>query len=70
MKNEFAWIHDFNSVSAAVTEQLRHDLNLKKQETREVKREVSCAKMMGKRMYLRTWIYYGVSKVCGRALFS
>jgi hypothetical protein len=62
MKNKFAGVHSFDSVTAAVTEHLLHDINLKKQETLMVKREVSCAKMMGKRMYLRTWIYYGARK--------
>jgi len=58
MKNEFAWIYGFDRIAAAITEQLLHDLNLKRQETTQVKREVSGAEMLKKRMYLRTRIYY------------
>jgi hypothetical protein len=60
MKNEFAWIHGFDRIAAAITKQLLHDLNLKKQETTQVKREVSCIVMLVKLMYLRTRIYYDV----------
>jgi hypothetical protein len=60
MKNKFAWIHGFDRIAAAITEQLLHDLNRKIQETAYIKREVSCAKMLRKRMYLRTRIYYDV----------
>ena len=69
MKNEFAWVYGFNRVSAAVAEQLLHDFNLKKQEMKRVKREVSCTKMLRKRMYLRIRIYYGVRSL-GRVLVS
>jgi hypothetical protein len=60
MKNKFAWIYGFDRIAAAITEQMLHDLNLKKQETTHIKREVSCAKMLRKRMYLRIRIYYDV----------
>jgi len=33
MKNEFAGVHGFDRIAAAITEQLLHDLNLKRQET-------------------------------------
>ena len=57
MKNKFAWIHSLNRVSAAITEQMRHDFNLTNQETPHLKREVSSALMLEKRMYFRTLIY-------------
>jgi len=62
MKNEFAWIYGFDCIAAAITEQLLHDFNLKRQEMTYVKREVSCAKMLVKLMYLRIRIYYDVSR--------
>ncbi len=62
MKNKFAGIHGFDCIAAAITEQMLHDLNLKRQEITYIKREVSCAKMLRKRMYLRTRIYYEESK--------
>lgn len=64
MKNKFAWIHGFDCIAAAITEHLLHDLNLKIQEMTQIKREVSCAKMLGKWMYLRTWIYYDLRSLC------
>ena len=62
MENKFAWMHSLNRVSAAITEQICHDFNLMKQETTHLKREVSSARMLEKRMYFRTQIYYDVSK--------
>jgi hypothetical protein len=62
MKNKFAGIYGFDCVAAAIAEQLLHDFNLKRQEMAYVKREVSCAKMLRKRMYLHMWIYYGASR--------
>jgi len=53
MKNKFAWIHGFDCIAAAITEQMLHDVNLKRQEMMYIKREVSCAKMLKKWMYLR-----------------
>jgi len=69
MKNKFAWIHGFDRIAAAITEQLLHDLNLEIQETTYVKREVSHAKMLKKRMYLRHG-YITIREVCARALFN
>jgi hypothetical protein len=46
MKNKFAWIHRINCVPAAITEQMLHDFNLKKQEMTNLKRKVSYAKML------------------------
>ena len=63
MKNEFAWIYSFDCIAAAITEQVLHDFNLTKQEMTYLKREVSCAEMLGKLMYLRIWIYYDVRSV-------
>jgi len=62
MKNEFAWIDGFNCIAAAITKQMLHDFNLTKQEMTYLKREVSCAKMLGKLMYLQIWIYYDAGK--------
>ena len=62
MKNKFAWIDGFNCIAATITKQMLHDFNLTKQEMTYLKREVSCAEMLGKLMYLRIWIYYDASK--------
>jgi hypothetical protein len=62
MKNKFAWVYGFDCIAAAITEQVLHDLNLKRQEMTYVKREVSYAKMLRKRMYLRIRIYYDASR--------
>jgi len=62
MKNKFAGIYGFDCIAAAITEQLLHDVNLKRQEMTYVKREVSCAKMLRKLMYLHRRIYYDVSR--------
>ncbi len=51
MKNEFAWIYSFDCIAAAITKQMLHDFNLTKQEMTHLKREVSCAEMLGKLMY-------------------
>lgn len=58
MKSELARIHCINGVAAAITKQMLHDFNLKKQDTTNLKRKVSCAKISEKLDYLRTWIYY------------
>jgi len=63
MKNEVAWIDSFDCIAAAITEQVLHDFNLTKQEMTHLKREVSCAEMLGKLMYLRIWIYYDARSV-------
>jgi hypothetical protein len=63
MKNKFAWIHCSNCIAAAITKQMLHDFNLKKQEMTNLKRKVSYATMLGKSMYLRIWIYYDISKM-------
>ncbi|UCC57617.1 MAG: hypothetical protein JSW14_04345 [Candidatus Bathyarchaeum sp.] len=68
MKNKFAWINCSNCIAATITKQMLHDFNLKKQEMTNLKRKVSCAEMLGKPMYLRIWIYCGISKVKFRAL--
>ena len=47
MKRELAGIHCLNRVAAAIAEQGLHDFNLKIQETTNLKREVSGAKMLG-----------------------
>jgi hypothetical protein len=60
MKSELARIHCLNRVAAAITEQVLHDFNLKKQDTTNLKREVSGAKMLEKLEYLQNWIYYKV----------
>lgn len=44
MKNKFAWIHCLNRVAAAITKEIHHDFNLTKQETTQLKREVSWMK--------------------------
>jgi len=62
MKNKLAWIHCINGIAAAITKQISHVFNLKRQEMTNLKRKVSCAKMMEKPMYLRKRIYYGKSK--------
>ena len=62
MKNKFAGIYGFNCIAATITKQMLHDFNLTKQEMTYLKREVSCAEMLGKRMYLRILIYYDASK--------
>ena len=59
MKSKLARIHCLDRVAAAITEQVLHDFNLKKQETTNLKREVSNAKMLRKWEYLRMLIYYG-----------
>ena len=58
MKSKLAWIHCLNGIAAAITKQMLHDFNLKKQEMTNLKRKVSCAEMLGKLMYLRKLIYY------------
>lgn len=52
MKNKFAGIHCINGIAAAITKQVLHDFNLKKQEMTNLKREVSCAEIM------ENWIIY------------
>ena len=61
MKNKLAWIHCINGIAAAITKQILHDFNLKKQEMTNLKRKVSCAEIMEKLDYLRIWIYDDVS---------
>ena len=61
MKNKLAWIYCLNGIAAAITKQVLHDFNLKKQEMTNLKRKVSFTKMLGKLMYLRIRIYYGKS---------
>jgi hypothetical protein len=62
MKNKFARIHGSNCIAAAITEQMLHDFNLKKQEMTNLKKKVSYAKMLEKPMYLRIQIYSDTSK--------
>ncbi len=62
MKDELAWIYDLNRIPATITKQMIHDFNLTNQEMSTLKSKVSCAKMLGKLMYLRIRIYYGESK--------
>jgi len=57
MKNKLAGIRGFNFIAATITKQMLHDFNLKKQETTNLKRKVSCAKMLVKLMYFRISIY-------------
>ena len=61
MKDELAWIYGLNRIAATITKQTIHDFNLTNQETTKLKRKVSCAKMLGKLMYLRILIYYDTS---------
>jgi len=63
MKNELAWIHCINGIAAAITKQILHDFNLKKQEMTNLKRKVSCTEIMKKLDYLRIWIYDDPSSV-------
>lgn len=63
MKNKLAWIHCINGIAAAITKQMVHDFNLKKQEMTNLKRKVSCAEIMKKLDYLRIWIYDDLSSV-------
>jgi hypothetical protein len=63
MKNELAWIHCINGIAAAITKQILHDFNLKKQEMTNLKRKVSCTEIMEKLDYLRIWIYDDLSSV-------
>jgi len=63
MKNKLAWIHCINGIAAAITKQILHDFNLKKQEMTNLKRKVSCAEIMKKLDYLRIWIYDDLSSV-------
>jgi hypothetical protein len=62
MKNKFARIHGSNCIAAAITEQMLHDFNLKKQEMTNLKRKVSYAKMLKKPMYSRNQIYSDANK--------
>jgi hypothetical protein len=57
MKSELARIHCLNRVAAAITEQVLHDFNLKKQDTTNLKREVSGAKM------LENWSIYKIGYI-------
>ena len=63
MKNKLAGIHCSNGIAAAITKQILHDFNLKKQEMTNLKRKVSCAEIMEKLDYLRIWIYDDLSSV-------
>lgn len=46
MKNKFAGINCLDRVAAAVTKQMRHIFNLKKQEMTNLKRKVSSAEII------------------------
>jgi hypothetical protein len=46
MKNKFAGIHCMNRVAAAVTKQMRHIFNFKRQEMTNLKRKVSFAEII------------------------
>jgi hypothetical protein len=61
MKNKLAGIHCINGIAAAITKQVLHVFNLKRQEMTNLKRKVSCAEIMEKPDYLRTWIYDDLS---------
>lgn len=39
MKSKLAWIHCLNGIAAAITKQMLHDFNLKKQEMTNLKKE-------------------------------
>jgi hypothetical protein len=52
MKNKLAGIHCSNGIAAAITKQILHDFNFKKQEMTNLKRKVPCAEIMEK------WIIY------------
>jgi hypothetical protein len=57
MKSKFAGIHCLDGVAAAITKQMLHDFNLKRQEMTNLKRKVSCAEIMEKLDYLRILTY-------------
>lgn len=61
MKDELAGIYGFNRIAATITKQMIHDFNLTNQEMTKLKRKVSCAKMLGKLMYLQIRIYSDMS---------
>jgi hypothetical protein len=57
MKSKFAGIHCLDGVAAAITKQMLHDFNLKRQEMTNLKRKVSYAEIMEKLDYLRILTY-------------
>jgi hypothetical protein len=61
MKSKFAGIHCLDGVAAAITKQMLHDFNLKRQEMTNLKRKVSSAEIVKNMDYLRTWIYDDLS---------
>jgi hypothetical protein len=63
MKSKFAGIHCLDGVAAAITKQMLHDFNLKRQEMTNLKRKVSYAEIMEKLDYLRILTYYDGSGV-------